>query len=170
MKNQFTVTKEMYKSWCIDSQFRGRRLAFFIMWCVLFGVCMGLAIWSREILFVIYAIFCGYQAFARVFVLANVNYRRIAKSYNCDNWVRTIEFLDDKIMLSEESFSMTFTYDSIVKFVDKDNRIWIYFNNKTCIRMYKDAFVSGNWEQCKRFLEENNRWKILCSEPGKIAT
>ena len=154
MKNQFVVTKEMYRSWCIDSQFRGRRLVFFIIWCVLFAICTGFVIVTKEPLFVVYTVFCAYQAFARVFVLAHVNYRRLAKNYNHENWVRTIEFIDDKIVLSEESFSMTFTYDTVVKLMDKDNKIWIYFNNKTCIRMYKEAFVSGSWEQCKRFLEE----------------
>ncbi len=153
MKNQFIVTEEMYRSWCTDSQFRGRRLAFFIMWCVLFAICTGFVIVTKEPLFIVYTVFCAYQAFARVFVLSHVNYRRLAKSYNCENWVRTIEFQDDKIVLSEESCSMTFAYNSVVRLMDKDNKIWIYFNNKTCIRMYKDAFVTGDWESCKDFLE-----------------
>lgn len=153
MKNQFVVTEEMYRSWCIDSQFKGRRLVFFIMWCVLFAICTGFVIVTKEPLFVVYTVFCAYQAFARVFVLSHVNYRRLAKNYNCENWVRTIEFLDDKLMLSEESFSMTFAYESIEKFTDKDNKICIYFNNKTAVRLYKDAFVTGDWENCKGFLE-----------------
>ena len=150
------VTPELYKSWCLESMFRGRRLAFSIFWIVMLIFCSVCAILSKHILFVIYALFCAYQVIFRIFLVAKINYKNLVKTYGHENWTRTVEFLDDKICLSEGNIVMDLSYSNISKIIEKENVITIFFNNKTLVRVYKNAVVEGSWEQCKELLEKYN--------------
>lgn len=154
MKNQYVVTPELYKSWCLESMFRGRRLAFSIFWIVMLIFCSVCAILSKHILFVIYALFCAYQVIFRIFLVAKINYKNLVKTYGQVNWTRTIEFFEGKIYLEEGNIKMDLLYSNIVKTIEKDDNMAIYFNNKTLIRVYKNAFVDGSFEQCKELVKK----------------
>ena len=45
---------------------------------------------------------------------------------------------------------------NLIDVIEKENVITIFFNNKTLVRVYKNAVVEGSWEQCKELLEKYN--------------
>ena len=63
--------------------------------------------------------------------------------------MRTIEFLDDEIVLTDHTSVSKFQYSNIEKIKEKNNVVMIFMNHNLALRLYKDAFVEGSWEECK---------------------
>lgn len=161
MKNEYKITKELMQSWAKKYHIHGKRNKIsFVLWCLV-GVCglyllvvyaLGLAD-SRDIYFSI--LFLGlavYRLFFMRFVAWSNRYKLMAKTYGVTEWVRTIEFLDDEIVLTDHTTTMKTAYTQITKIKEKGNMVLIFCNNDTAIRLYKDAFVEGSWEECKKLI------------------
>ena len=44
-------------------------------------------------------------------------------------------------------------YENIKKIKVKNNVVMIFLNNNLAIRLYKDAFVEGSWDECKKMID-----------------
>ena len=158
MTNRYQVTWERYRSWAVENIWKGRNLFLAVVWsalalvCVLLGIAYAMN--SYGIMFpavyFLFAVLCTYHAFFRVIVAAKAKYRKLGKLYGAENWTREIIFQEDGIRLVEGNIVIQIAYQDIVNLRDKDNKVWIDLANKTVMRMYKDTFVDGDWESCKR--------------------
>ena len=158
--NEYQVTWERYRSWVMENMFKGARLVLMVIWCVLALVCLTLAVSEVSVFSLLYlwlAVFGVYRAFFRTFVLAKKQYRQLAQSYGRENWTRRIAFEDDCISLTdEEKVSLRYAYSDIVKVREKGNMICLDASDKSVLRLYKDAFVESDWEECMAKLNRSD--------------
>lgn len=155
--NEYKVTWELYCSWAIENMFKGARLALMIIWSVLTLVCLVLGIFvggGLRIFYFAMMLFALYHAFFRVLVLSRSQYRRLSKAYGSENWIRRITFEEDGISLAEGNFSYKYNYGDIKTIREEGGKIWLMAANGTVLRLYKEAFVDSNWEECKAKIEE----------------
>ena len=110
--------------------------------------------WIDLYLSIIFLVLSLYKLFFERYVISIRRYKFQEKAYGVSEWKRTIEFLDDNIYVVEATTKCNFYYSSIFKIKEKNNKIFIYFKNKSLLRLYKDTFVEGTWEECKKFIEK----------------
>lgn len=160
--NEYQVTWKLYRSWAAENMTKGAQLVMMIIWCVYALPCLVLAMVAEsgfKSLFFVLAAFGIYRAFFRTFVIAKSQYRRLALSYGKENWTRRITFEDDGINLTEGKASFHYNYSDIVGVRENGNKIWLDASDKTVLRLYRDALVESDWEECKGRLiklEENS--------------
>ena len=156
MKNEYTVTWELYRSWVTENMFRGIYLAMVLMWLALAVVLAVLAVVAGTVIYrvlcVVMCLFCVYRGIFRNYVLVHRQYSHLAKVYGGENWTRRVELSEKCITLSEGNTSAEFQYSDIKDVSEKGNRIWLKTNQRTVIRMYKDAFSEGSWEECSELI------------------
>lgn len=162
MKNQYKITKDLMKTWAKEYHFHGAaNVILFIMWCVLgvigiAGLIFSIAVcrdWTRIYLIYIYALITiavFYRLFLVRFVIASKRYKLYSTTYGVSEWMRTIEFLDDEIVFTDHTSVSKLKYSNIEKVKERNNVIMIFMNNNLALRLYKDAFVEGSWEECKK--------------------
>ena len=158
--NEYQVTWERYRSWIMERALKGARLVMVVIWCVIALVCLAFAV-SVTSVFRLYFLFLGafaiYRAFFRILVLAKKQYSQLARSYGKENWTRRIIFGDDGITLAdEEKSTIRYAYSDIVKVREKGNMICLDASDKSVLRLYKDAFVESDWEECKARLNKSD--------------
>lgn len=150
MKNEYTVTQKLYRTWALENMCKGIRLFFFISWMLLGLLCLWVSLSPfLSSFFRVMALFCFYRAFLRNLLAAKKQYQILAKTYGQENWTRTIVFEEDKITTSEPASAFWSSYSDIVNIREKSDKIWLILNNKTVIRLYKSAFINTTWEECK---------------------
>jgi len=145
-------------SWAKEyTLFGWANITVFVLWCLVgvIGISMiillsiggGEAInWYLSILFVLLSVFKLF--FSRSVVWSN-RYKMLAKTYGVSEWTRTTEFADEEIILTDHTSVTKLKYENIKKIKEKGDLILIFLNNNLVIRLYKDAFVEGSWEECK---------------------
>ncbi len=158
MKNQYKITKELMMSWAKEYYLQGvSNILLFVLWafvgimgagflCLFIAVGGSLTSIALSIFFIVISVFKLF--FSRFFVLSN-RYKLYSKTYGVSEWLRTTEFCDDHIVLTDHNSVTRMKYSNIKKIVEKDNVVMIFFNNNLAVRLYKDAFVEGNWDECK---------------------
>ena len=169
MVNQYTVTWQLYKSWLKDSQRRGKRRAFFLLWCVLSLVCIGgglvflwLGVRSPYVIgYFLFGILSLYRAFLRNLLIAKAQYKALAKAYRAQPWTRTIEFGQDGITMREGMQTMRFLYSDIVSIREKEDEISLDLYTGGVIRIYKSAFTDGDWPGCKATILSGQKRKEM---------
>ncbi len=159
MKNEYKVTQKLLRQWLTENMYKGVQLGMNIGWAALGVLCTALMIFQSEgvadyILYGALLAFCLYMAVLRIFPITSAQYKRMAKMYGEENWTRTIDFGDECITLSEGTISAKYEYKDIMRIREKGNKIWLTARNRTVLRLYKDAFIGGNWEECKTLLHE----------------
>lgn len=120
-----------------------------------------IGIWFVQICLVIesiplaifFAFFCIYRAFFRDLLFATKQYNALAQTYKEENWLRNISFQEDMLIVTEGTLILQQPYSDIASIKEKDNKIWLVLKDKKVIRLYKDKFVDGSWEECRSFLE-----------------
>ena len=158
MKNEYKITKKEMMSWAKEYHLQGTsNIILFILWCIL-GVCGLIMIlllsliggdlinWYLAILFLFLSVF---KLFFSRFVVCSNRYKLLSKTYGVTEWIRSAEFTDDEIILCDHTSVTKFKYENIKKIKEKNNVIIIFFNNNLGLRLYKDTFVEGSWEECK---------------------
>lgn len=158
--NEYQVTWERYRSWIMERALKGAGLVFMVIWCAFALACLAFAVIGGTT-FRLYFLFLGafaiYRAFFRTFVLAKKQYRMLVRSYGKENWTRRIAFEDDGINLTDaEKASLRYAYSDIVKVREKGNMICLDASDKSVLRLYKDAFVESDWEECKARLNKSD--------------
>ena len=166
MKNEYKVTKELMMSWAKEYfLFRARDIILAILWSIV-GLCgfiplMALVLVGGDlidwILSIVLIILATYKLFIGRFVYISKRYKMFAKTYGVDEWLRTIDFLEDEIVLTDHTTVNKLQYHNIKKVIEKGNVVLILMNDNIAFRLYKDAFVEGSWEECKEFLNSKRK-------------
>ena len=158
MKNEYKVTKDLFMSWAKENNFHSAaNIVLFVLWCIVGLIGLGLIVlysfigadfidWYLSVLFLLLSVF---KLFFSRFVSWSNRYKLLSKTYGVSEWIRTIEFTDEEIILSDHTSTSRLKYENIKKIEEKNNIINVFFNNNLCLRLYKDAFVEGSWEECK---------------------
>lgn len=123
------------------------------MWVIFGLVVTGMAIALRFVAYLVIALLCFYRAFIRDILVAKRQYAAMEKSYGQKDWLRTITFDEEQILLFEGNISVSYKYSGISGVREKDNRVWLMCGDGKVIRMYKDRFVDADWEKCRALIE-----------------
>ncbi len=161
MKNEYKITKKEMISWAKEYHLHGAaNIILFVLWCVVGLIGLGTIIllslvggywinWYLSILFLSLSVF---KLFFSRFVVWSKRYKLYSTTYGVSEWMRTTEFLDDEIILTDHTSVSKLKYSNIEKIKEKNNVVMIFMNNNLALRLYKDAFVEGSWEECKKKL------------------
>lgn len=153
MKNEYKVTWEVFKIWLAENRLKKPQIFFTAFW-VVFGVCIiGMSVAYGYAPFMAFALLCFYRAFLRNFLFAKRQYKTLAKTYGQEDWLRTITFGEEEILLSEGNITERFRYSDIDAVKEKDNRAWILFKDQKVLRLYKDKFIDSDWDECKELIK-----------------
>ena len=161
MKNEYKINKAVINSWAKEYLLLGAaNIVLFIFWCVvgvfgLIGVIMSIACKVGVIYVCLYSFSIGLSVFKLVisrFVIWSKRYKFYVKTYGVNEWTRTVEFLDDEIVLCEHTTVNKALYSNVTKILEKGDRITIVMSNNTVIRIYKSTFVEGSWQECYEML------------------
>ena len=146
-------------SWAKEYHLQGAaNIILFVLWCVVGIIGLGLIIlfsviggewinWYLSILFLFLSVF---KLFFSRFVVLSKRYKLYSTTYGVNEWMRTTEFLEDEIILTDHTAVSKLKYTNIKKIKEKNNIVMIFMNNNMALRLYKDAFVEGSWEECKQ--------------------
>ena len=163
MKNEYKVTKDLIHSWAKEYHLHGTsNIILFVFWCIvgvigIAGMIFSIALHMDWIVIYLYAlmlIIAVFKLFIQRFIIWSKRYKLYSKTYGVTEWMRTTEFLDDEIVLTDHTSVSKLQYSNIQKIKEKNNVLMIFMNNNTALRLYKDAFVEGSWEECKKMLSE----------------
>ena len=110
--------------------------------------------WLLAFLFLFLSV---YKLFFGRFVYISKRYKMFSKTYGVDEWLRTIEFTENEIVLTDHTTINKLQYCNIKKVIEKGNVILILLNDNIAFRLYKDAFVEGSWEECKKLLNSKQK-------------
>ena len=166
MKNEYKITKDLIKSWAKEYHLHGAANIFmFILWCVvgvagLLGLIFTVQLQSDWIVVYLYSLLFAiavFKLFIQRFIVWSKRYKLFCTTYGVTEWMRTTEFLDDEIVLTDHTSISKFRYSNIQTIKEKNNIVMIFMNNNMALRLYKDAFVEGSWQECKeKILEKKN--------------
>ena len=159
MKNQYKITKDLMKTWAKEYHLHGAaNVILFIMWCVfgvigIAGLVFSIALyrgWFPIYMFSLLTFIAFFKLFLARFFIWSKRYKLYATTYGVPEWIRTTEFLDDEIVLTDHTSVSKLKYSNIEKIKEKNNVVMIFMNNNLALRLYKDAFVEGSWEECRK--------------------
>ncbi|MBO5052101.1 MAG: YcxB family protein [Clostridia bacterium] len=166
MKNEYKITKDLINSWAKEYYLHGARNIFlFILWCIvgiagLLGLILSVVLnlgWIVTYLYALLLIIAVYKLFIHRFVFLSKSYKLYATTYGVTEWMRTTEFLDEEMVVTDHTFVSRFKYSNIQKIKEKDNVVMIFMNDNMALRLYKDAFIEGSWEECKKMILEKKK-------------
>ena len=156
MKNQYKITKKEMLSWIKEWRLQGvSNIILFALWCISgaigFGALFAITFLDVHWIFCFLFLLCLllFLLYAPLFVLLN-RYNTLSKAYGKNEWVRTTNFADDEIIVVDHTSITKFRYENIKKIKENNTVIIIFFNNRLAIRLYKDTFIEGSWEECKQ--------------------
>ena len=100
-------------------------------------------------MFALFTFVAFFKLFLARFFVWSKRYKLYSTTYGVSEWIRTTEFLDDEIILTDHTSVSKLKYSNINTIKEKSNVVMIFMNNNMALRLYKDAFVEGSWEECK---------------------
>lgn len=161
MKNEYKITKDLMISWANEYHLRGINIALFILWCIIgvYGlVSLGIFIFTHSHWLYIYISFlclfvAVYKLFFSRFIILSNRYKMLSRTYGVTEWIRTTEFSDDEIILTDHNTVTKIRYENITKIKEKNNVVIIFLHDNMALRLYKDAFVEGSWQECRERIE-----------------
>ena len=153
-------------SWAKEYHLHGTaNIILFALWCIVGLIGLGLITlyffiggdwldWYLSVLFLFLSIF---KLFFSRFAVWAKRYKLYSATYGVTEWMRTTEFLEDEIVLADHTTVNKLQYHNIKKVIEKENVVLILFNDNIAFRLYKDAFVEGSWEECKKLLNSKQK-------------
>lgn len=159
MKNEYKINEALVKTWAREYHIHGgKSVVTFVLWCFVALSSLFCAIlsfqmqtdWVTCYISVLFLILSIYKLFFARFVIVRRQYKLLAKTYGVTEWTRSIEFSENEILISDHTSSMKYAYNQITKIKEKGNVVFLFLSNNGAIRLYKDAFVGGTWEECKQ--------------------
>lgn len=177
MRNEYTITKKLIKSWAKGYHLNSTKNAilFIIMCC--WGICCAFA--CAEILYLLgyhviyfpeylaYAIILGCCAlfsvdaiFIHPHTLFSRAYKSYSKNYCVKEWQHVTEFLDDEMVVTDHNSIYRYKYSNLKSVKDRGDFVLIVFKGGFGDRIYKNAFTTGSWEECKKLLSGKSSIKI----------
>lgn len=161
MKNQYTVTKDLMMSWAREYDLHSKKnKRGLVLSCLLallgVGLLVDLLINGGEWLDWYLAILCMGLAVLRLFIVRRLawskRYQMYSATYGVSEWLRTTEFTDEDIVLTDHTSVSHLRYECIEAIKEKGNVVMLYLNDNMAIRLYIDAFVEGTWAECKNII------------------
>ncbi|WP_167954786.1 hypothetical protein [Anaerosporobacter faecicola] len=151
-QNSYELTKKKYLSWGRENAFTGKRRNFAIFWIGMAIVCMGLWIFTKILIDIVLALFCIYRACLHWRMVTSRQYDLLANQHGKVNWTRDVLFYEDRIQITDVEVSVQYKYEDVVGIKESENYIRLLLRNRMMIRLYEDAFVNSNWEECKAYI------------------
>jgi hypothetical protein len=157
MKNEYKITRDLMMSWS-KNIFGTTTIVFLIFYSIIILMSVGLLVllalirsnnWKLWAMSLFILVFSSYRVFFLRYYFFAKKYKILSKTYGVTEWIRTTEFNDDEIVLTDHNSVCKFKYENIKRINEKGNSVIIYFNDNLSARLYKDAFVDGTWEECK---------------------
>lgn len=163
MKNEYRVTKELMQSWASEYPLYNVPLI------TIFAVGCAMAVLELNFLAIkllhgftlsdviacvggiaisIYLLFFGQRTYW------SRRYRSQAEEYEVEEWMRSIEFTEAEILYRNHTVTEHVAYESIRKVKEKGNVVILMLEGGSDIRLYKNTFTEGSWEECEALLEE----------------
>ena len=157
MRNEYRLTWKLYRTWMLENMLKKKKLFFLILYFLLGVGCVYMAVTEGflRLFYTLLAVFCFYRALFRDIQFGKKQYARLAQAYGEENWTRTIEFREEDIYIAEGNLTIKYLYKDILRIREKDDKVWLDAKDQTAIRLYKSAFVEGNWEECKKKITES---------------
>lgn len=167
MKNQYKITKELMMSWAreYDLHSKVNKRGFALM-CILALCGVGLLVitltdggdWLNWYLSIMCIAVALYRLLFARFVAWSKRYKLYSSTYGASEWLRTTEFTDEDIVLTDHTSVSHLRYECIEAIKEKGNVVMLYLNDNMAIRLYIDAFVEGTWAECKgKILEKMHK-------------
>lgn len=162
MKNEYQITKEHMMSRAKDFHlYRGKDAFAVILWSLLALIeiaCVSLLLLCDgdvTIIFfgIVIILLCIYKLFFERFVIVSRRYKMLSKMYGVVKWNHSIEFSDEDIVVIDHTRIERYRYETITKYVDRNDYVVIIINNSIGLSVYKNAFVTGSWEECKALID-----------------
>ena len=155
MRNEYKITKQEMMSWAKEWHLQGvTNIVLFIIWCLSgiigFGALVKMVFFGGHwiICFVFLLSWLVFLLFSPCFVLPK-KYQVSTDAYGVTEWIRSTEFTDDEIIISDHTRFVKLKYEDIKRVVEKNNIVILFFKKNLAFRFYKDTFVEGSWEACK---------------------
>lgn len=158
IENRYEVTKELMKKWLKDNKIT----TYFRIFWVFIALCgMGMAIYcitlkdiQDSVLFFIFVTIALLNAYKNNLLISR-RYRTFTKTYKKNSWERRILFFDDYIETNEENIMIVrIPYSDIINVEKVDECIKLKISTGGFIRIYKNAFVKSNFDECEEFLSK----------------
>ena len=162
MKNQYKVNKDLIMSWAEERVIHGTaNKVLFALWCIVGALGIGILVaqFTRggDVTDLYFAIFMIVLSLYKLTISHRVvwmrRYKFLVRSYGVEEWIRTVEFTLDDIVVTDHTSVCKIRYKDIVKIKEKGNFVLLLVHPNMAIRLYKDAFVEGDWEKCKLMID-----------------
>lgn len=151
--NEYEITEKTYIRWVYESKKEGMKFFFTVFWSLMFLGCMILFILNNQnYLFLIFALYCIYRALFRDYAAAKALYKKAISAFDDNKWRRIITISEEGIVINDGKIAVNYKTSDIIKIVENENQIRLFMNDNTSIRLYKNSFVKGNWEDYKNIL------------------
>ncbi len=186
MKNEYMITKRMMKSWINGWWFNSTANTALLLFACFFGVVFfifpslfvhyfGYYATLKPLYIALFAICYTGALFMLSFIphtprLAYANpyspnhqhnyYKTCSKNYCAKRWQRVIKLTENEIIVDDKYAVLKFEYSTIKRVKEKRNMVIIFLKSGFEIRLYKNAFVNGSWEACKKIISRKSSVKI----------
>ena len=166
MKNEYKITKDLMKNWAKEYYKNGGSYTARLILLVLVAVCeVGCAVYFLRfpvyhllsLAAMVIFLFALYCIFLQPKVLYLKRYKMDFKIYGATEWIRSVDFGDDEITVTDHNSVYKYRYTDIKRIKEKNDRVIVFFKFNLAIILYKDAFVTGSWEECKKLLAEKKK-------------
>jgi len=166
VKNEYRVTKSLYLRWTFEGMFQKVKLIILGVFLLIIAglIYFGLKDGVNPFLLLIAAL-CLYWVFVKSPLATLRKYKMLQKKYGAKSWMRTVEFTDEVIRLSEGTAEAELDYAELQDIWEKKDRILLVFDGLMVVRLYRDAFVDTDWESCRAHIE---RMQELRKEQKKL--
>lgn len=149
-ENCYTITKERYMDWIkhpIKKQY------YFLLWALLMAVSILMLIISIldfemifSVIYFLFTLFFIYRIFFRTRLLSARAFKIISVNHGCNQWERCIQF-SDNITVIDGNVTTLYHWCQVKKLQDNKVYFILVFQNNTGIRLDKQCFTKGNYEE-----------------------
>ena len=177
MKNEYTITKKLMKSWAKGYHLNSAKNFIFLIIACYVGIVSTLECAGTLYLLGYHVIyFPEYLAYVIIFgglVLLSLHlifihphtlfsraYKIYSRNYGVKEWQHTTEFLDDEMVVTDHSSVYKYKYCNIKRVKDKGDYVIIFFKGGFGDRIYKNTFTLGSWEECKSLISKKSHINV----------
>ena len=165
IKNELEITKPLMLSWAKEYRLRGRNVLLFVLWCIIAAVCLAGAIvlpllgggWVSSAASAVACLLAVYKLFFERFYAMSRRYAILSKQYGAESWWQTVSFESDGLHMTVGTQSAKIPYSHVASVKEEKESAFLFFQNGSTVRLYKNAFTEGTWEECRALLCERCR-------------
>ena len=179
MKNKYTITKKLMKSWAkgwwfnsADNMFTLLYACFWSAFALYFPYLFihlfyFLSVEMPDLVYSAYSVMCHTGSLLFLLLIPFIprircilKYNILRKNYSVKEWQRVTEFTEDEIIVTDHKSIFKYQYRTIRRVKERGNVVHIFLKSGTEIIIHKDAFVKGSWEKCKSLISRKSLVKI----------